>query len=479
MGLRLRAGISEAYSIDEMSLPPGPSAPAAVQTARLIGRPISFFEACRRRYGSTFTAQVLRVGPVVFVSDPASIKALFGADRRNTIAPGRQVILAPVLGKRSLLLLEGEEHLRRRKLMLPPFHGERMRAYESVMAEAAEREVASWPVGRRFSLHPSMQRITLEVILRAVFGVEDDERRGLLRSSLVGILATTRSPRAIGMAVGRLRRLPAYRRTGELLAQADEILYAEIAGRRRDPDLASRDDILSLLVAARFEDGSAMSDAELRDQLMTLLMAGHETTATGLAWAFDLLFRSPRVTERLRDELAVGDHDYLDAVVDETLRIRPVVPWVGRELRAPAELDGYELPVGAVVMPSIYLTHNRPDLYPDPQAFRPERFLKGGPGPRPDTYSWIPFGGGTRRCLGASFAQLEMRVVLRTVLERANLRPATKAAEPIVRRNVTLSPRNGTPAILVARRPLPSDHESSDVAAREGAEQSVAARPSA
>jgi cytochrome P450 len=471
--------MSEAYSIDEMSLPPGPSAPAAVQTARLIGRPLSFFEACRRRYGSTFTAQVLRVGPVVFVSDPASIKALFGADRRNTIAPGRQVVLAPVLGKRSLLLLEGEEHLRRRKLMLPQFHGERMRAHESVMAEAAEREVASWPVGRRFSLHPSMQRITLEVILRAVFGVEDDERRRRLRSSLVGILTTTRSPRAIGMAVGRLRRLPAYRRTGELLAQADEILYAEIAGRREDPDLASRDDILSLLVAARFEDGSAMSDVELRDQLMTLLMAGHETTATGLAWAFDLLFRSPHVTERLRDELAGGDHEYLDAVVDETLRIRPVVPWVGRELRAPAELDGYELPEGAVVMPSIYLTHNRPDLYPDPQAFRPERFLKGGPGARPDTYSWIPFGGGTRRCLGASFAQLEMRVVLRTVLGRTDLRPATKEAEPIVRRNVTLSPRNGTPAILVARRSPPSDHESSDGAAREGAEQPVQARSSA
>jgi cytochrome P450 len=434
-----------------MTLPPGPNAPAALQTARLIARPVPFFESCRRRYGETFTAQVLRVGSMVFISDPASIKTLFGADRQNTIAPGRNVVLAPVLGQRSLLLLEGEEHLRRRKLMLPPFHGERMRAYEAVMAEATEREVASWPVGRAFPLHAGMQAITLEVILRAVFGVEDDERRALLRRNLVGILATTRSPWAIGMTIGRLSRLPAYRRVGEMLAEADEILFAEIAARRGDPYLASRQDILSLLVGARFEDGSTMSDAELRDQLMTLLMAGHETTATGLAWAFDLLFRAPQKLQRLRAELAEGGHEYLDAAIEETLRVRPVVPFIGRELRVPTELAGYELPEGTVVMPSIYLAHTRQDLYPDPQAFRPERFLDGGP----DTYSWIPFGGGTRRCIGAAFAQLEMRVVLRTVLGQAELRPATDQAEPIVRRNVTLSPRNGTPAILV-RRPARS-----------------------
>jgi cytochrome P450 len=211
-----------------------------------------------------------------------------------------------------------------------------------------------------------------------------------------------------------------------------------------------------------------MSDAELRDQLMTLLMAGHETTATGLAWAFDLLFRSPRVTGRLRDELVDGGHEYLDAVVEETLRIRPVVPWVGRQLGAPADLGGYELPVGTVVMPSIYLVHTRPDVYPDPRAFRPERFLDEGPGSRPDTYSWIPFGGGTRRCLGASFAQLEMRVVLRAVLELADLRPATQMAEPIVRRNVTLSPRNGTPAILNGRLAAPSRRHSRDEVAKDG-----------
>jgi cytochrome P450 len=234
-----------------------------------------------------------------------------------------------------------------------------------------------------------------------------------------------------------------------MLAEADEILLAEIAARRGDPKLASREDILSLLVGARFEDGSTMSDAELRDQLMTLLMAGHETTATGLAWAFDLLFRAPDKLQRLRAELAEGGHEYLDAAIEETLRMRPVVPFIGRQLRVPAELAGYELPEGTVVMPSIYLAHTRQDLYPDPKSFRPERFLDGGP----ETYSWIPFGGGTRRCIGAAFAQLEMRVVLRTVLGQTELRPATDQAEAIVRRNVTLSPRNGTPAILVRRQP--------------------------
>ncbi|MEK6325963.1 MAG: cytochrome P450 [Actinomycetota bacterium] len=432
-----------------MTLPPGPKAPAALQTARLVARPIPFFEHCRRRFGGTFTARVLRMGELVFISDPPSLKSLFAADRENTIAPGRNVVLEPVLGSRSLLLLEKEEHLRRRKLMLPPFHGERMRAYEGVMEEATHREIASWPLGKRFPLQTGMQRITLEVILRAVFGVEDDERRQDLRENLVGILATTRSPRAIGMTVDRLRRLPAYRRVAQMLADTDEILLAEIADRRADPELERREDILSLLVAARFEDGSAMSDAELRDQLMTLLMAGHETTATALAWAFDLLFHAPQKLDRLREEVAEGGHEYLDAVIEEALRVRPVVPFVGRKLHVAAELGGCALPEGTVVMPAIYLTHTREDVYADPYAFEPERFLNGGP----ETYSWIPFGGGTRRCIGAAFAQLEMRVVLGTVLSNAELRPATDRPEPIVRRNVTLSPRNGTPAILVSRRP--------------------------
>jgi cytochrome P450 family 135 len=423
--------------------------PAALQTVGIVARPVPFFESCRRRFGQTFTVRALRVGELVFISDPPSLKQLFAADRRNTIAPGRNVVLKPLLGDHSLLLQEGDEHLRRRKLMLPPFHGERMRAYEAVMADAANRAVDSWPLGRPFRVHPSMQEITLDVILTAVFGVVDDERREALRERLLEILATTRSPLAVGLTVERLRSLPRFRSVTQAIEETDRILFAQIAERRADPGLDEREDILSMLVAARFEDGSAMSDRELRDQLMTLLAAGHETTATALAWAFDLLFRAPAKLERLRAEVSDGDgHDYLDAVIEETLRVRPVVPFIGRELLEPAELGGYELPAGTVVMPAIYLAHTRPDVYPDPYEFRPERFLEDAP----DTFAWVPFGGGTRRCIGAAFAEFEMRVVLSTILRRAFLRPASDRPERMVRRNVTLSPRGGTPAILVERR---------------------------
>jgi cytochrome P450 len=322
-----------------------------------------------------------------------------------------------------------------------------MRAYEQVMAGAANRAVDSWPLDREFRLHSSMQEITLDVILTAVFGVEDDARRNALRERLIEILATTRSPVAVGLTIDRLRGLPRFRRVTRAIDEADDILLAQIAERRTDPRLDEREDILSMLVGARFDDGSEMTDRELRDQLMTLLAAGHETTATGLAWAFDLLFRAPEKLERLRAEIGSG-HEYLDAVIEETLRVRPVVPFIGRELREPSKLGGYELPAGTVVMPAIYLAHTRPDVYPDPYEFRPERFLGDGP----DTFSWVPFGGGTRRCIGAAFAEFEMRVVLSTILGCATLRPASDRPERMVRRNVTLSPRGGTPAVLVERR---------------------------
>ena len=276
------------------------------------------------------------------------------------------------------------------------------------------------------------QSITLEVILSAVFGVEDDERRQDLRRNLVGILATTRSPRAIGMAVDRLRRLPAYRRTRRMLAETDRILLAEIDERRADPDLGSA------TTSSRCWSGRA--SRTLGDERHGAARPADDpapgrsrTTATGLAWSFDLLFRAPDKLERLRAELAEGGHDYLDAVVEETLRIRPVVPWVGRKLSAATELGGYELPEDTVVMAAIYLAHTRPDVYPEPDVFRPERFLTA----RPDTYAWILFGGGTRRCIGAAFAQLEMRVCCSTVLAQAELGPAGDRPEPLVRRNVT------------------------------------------
>jgi cytochrome P450 family 135 len=436
-----------------MALPPGPSAPAIVQAMRWMRSPVDLMEDCRARFGETFTLRMARIGQLVFISDPSSVKRLFSGDRANRLPQGRTFLLEPVLGRRSLLLLEGEEHLRSRRLMLPPFHGERMRAYEGVMAQAADREVDSWPTDERFPLHPRMQSITLEVILRAVFGVDDPARRERLTRLLVRLLDQTSSPRAqvIGLATRRLGRVGPYGRLVRLMEEIDSALLDQIAERRADPQPGERDDILSLLVAARFDDGEPVNDSWVRDQLMTLLLAGHETTATALAWAFDLLFRTPPALQRLRAELAEGRDGYLDAVVTETLRVRPVVPSVGRLITSEAKLGGFELPAGTAVMPSIYLVHMRPDLYPDPGEFRPERFLDGGP----ETYGWIPFGGGTRRCLGAAFASFEMKVVLRTILRRTVLRPGTDRPEPFGHRNVTLSPRHGTPAILEQRHPAP------------------------
>jgi cytochrome P450 family 135 len=288
-----------------------------------------------------------------------------------------------------------------------------------------------------------MQAITLEVIMRAVFGVSDSARRDELRRNLVAILAESASPTAIGLVFGASRRLPHYREFARRVERTDELLASEIAERRADSELESREDILSMLIAARFEDGSGMSDGELRDQLMTLLLAGHETTATGLAWAFDLLLHTPPTLDRLRADLDAGETTYLDAVVNESLRVRPVVPFTGRLLHEGAHLGGYDHEPGTTVLAAIYMAHTNPDLFPDPFAFRPERFLEEAP----DTYSWIPFGGGTRRCIGAAFAQMEMRVALRTIVESVKLEAADPRPEKMTRRNVTLSPRGGVRVI--------------------------------
>ena len=422
--------------------------PKPVQTARFIVRPISFLEYWRRELGETFAASLYGPGEVIFISDAEAVKALFSRDRQNTIAPGRNIVLKPLLGEGSLLRQEGDEHLRRRKLMLPPFHGERMRAYEGVIAEATESAIAGWCVGEPFALHPTMQAITLEVILRAVFGVEEGERHDELSEGLTEILSATGSPRAIGLLSPVLRKSPPYRRLQRRIDRVDQLLADQIRERRADPGVAERDDILSMLVSARFEDGSEMSDAEVRDQLMTLLLAGHETTATALAWAFDLLFRHPETYARLTEEIRSDDgHEYLDAVISETLRVRPVVPFTGRELREPTTLDGFDLEPGQIILAAIWLTHTRPDLYPEPYAFRPERFLDGAP----ETYSWVPFGGGTRRCIGAAFAQLEMRVALQTIIRECDLCAASPLPERPTRRNVTMSPAAGTPAVLERR----------------------------
>ncbi|MEA2294992.1 MAG: cytochrome family [Solirubrobacteraceae bacterium] len=429
-------------------LPPGPTAAPAVQTLRWLLRPIAFLEDCRRRFGDAFSVTFLGFEtPMVMLSDPEAIRALY-AERGHGLPPGRTLSLRPVLGERSVLLLEGREHLERRRVMLPPFHGERMRAYEPIAREAAERELARWPQGAPFPIHPSMQAITLEVILRAVFGVEDPGRRDRLRGLLKGLLDQTSSAR-LQFAVLAARRLGLPDPLAKVEARQrdlDDLLLSEIRDHRDDPDLGGRTDILSLLVQARFEDGAPMSDREVRDQLVTLLLAGHETTATGLAWTFDLLLRHPHVHDRLVAEArdGAGADVYARAVVSESLRLRPVVPLAGRRLATPLNTGGLDLPAGTDVTPAIWLTHTNPAVYPEPYAFRPERWLDGG---APPTYAWVPFGGGVRRCLGAAFAELEMRVVLQTVLRHRTLRPAATRAEHVRRRNVTFSPAGGTRVI--------------------------------
>ncbi len=423
-----------------------------MQMLRWAFRPIPFMQECREKFGDSFSVKFVGFErPMVLISDPAAIKALY-TEREHGLPPGRNLVLEPVLGSRSLLLLEGSDHLAHRKLMLPPFHGERMRSYEPIVEELVAQEVDSWPLGEEFAIHPRMQAITLEVILRVVFGVTDGPRLERLRGMLTTVLAETAAPAAqlIALASQRLGggRGP-WAKFERQLRAVDELLYAEIAERRAAGGLEEREDILSALMLARFEDGEAMSDTDLRDQLLTLLLAGHETTATALAWAFDLLLRHPRELQRLRDSLQAGEEDYLRATISESLRLRPVVPLAGRRLAKELSVDGLTLPAGTDVTPAIWLTHTRADVYPDPFAFRPERFLNDPP----DTYAWIPFGGGVRRCLGASFAEFEMRIALREILGRCELHKANPAPERVGRRNITLSPRDGTPVVLTARHP--------------------------
>jgi cytochrome P450 len=435
------------------SLPPGPRLPRVVQTAGFMLAPRRFFDACRRRYGDAVTFSTLFDSRFVMVFDPELVKQVFQGPGGQLRAGEANALLGPVVGQRSVLLLDGAEHLRHRRLMLPPFHGRRMQAYEQTMRDAADRAIDSWPLQREFTLLSSMQTLTLEVIMRAVFGMEpgplDDELRRRIREMLAPV---SRPLRLILLTItgGRVGDPSAVSRFEEQRRAVDEILFAEIARRRAEPDLADRDDVFSSLLLAEDEDGQRLSDQEVRDELVTLLVAGHETTATGLAWTFDLLLHAPRVLARLRESLAAGESDYLEAVVKEALRVRPVIPGVGRMVRdEPFALDGYLIPPGVEINPSITTIHRRADRYPAPQEFRPERFLAAD---APDTYTWIPFGGGPRRCLGASFALMEMNVVVRRVLERTELRAASRRPAKVQRRGITLVPKDEVRVVMADRR---------------------------
>jgi cytochrome P450 len=406
-----------------------------------VARPIAFLERCNRRYGDMFTVR-FPIGTIVFISDPAVIKEIFTGDPDVLHAgEANATPLEPLMGKNSVLLLDGPEHMRQRKLMLPSFHGERMQRYGELMREITEDEIRRWPLDEPFPLRPRTQAITLEIIMRAVFGIEDAEQLDRLRDRLGRLLdISTRSRALATIVIPPLRRTIGRRmweRFLRLRADVDEVLYDEIARRRKAEDIAERDDVLSILLQARDEHGKPLTDVELRDELITLLVAGHETTATTLAWAFDLLLRHPRELARLQEEIDAGDGgDYLDAVIKETLRIRPVVPGVVRKLTAPLEIGGHEFPAGVRLAPNIYLTHRRADVYPEPARFHPERFLDRPP----DTYSWLPFGGGIRRCLGASFALYELKVVIPTIIRNVTLRAVGDQPEPIRRRAITFVP---------------------------------------
>jgi cytochrome P450 len=437
------------------SFPPGPRLPRWLQTFAFIFLSARWVDYTRRRYGDVVSFRSLFHPRFVMVFEPELVRQVFRGSPERLRAGEANAVLGPVMGDRSVLLLDGAEHIRQRRLLLPPFHGERMKAYEEVMRSAADRAIDSWPVGQPFPMLPSMQSLTLEVILRAVFGVEEGPRHDELKRRLRAMIDPVGSRLGLLLMVLSGGRLGASRtaRFEQQRRAVDELIYDEIAQRRAEPDLEEREDVFSMLLLARDEDGRPMTDRELRDELVTLLVAGHETTATGLAWAFELLGRNPEVLTRLRVELEGGDGEYLDAVVKEALRLRPVILGVGRVVREePFELGGYLIPPGTEINPSIAAIHRRADRYPGPRAFRPERFLGDD---APDSYTWLPFGGGTRRCLGASFATFEMGVVISRVLERTELRPASRRPEGGVRRGITFVPREGA-RVVQTRPPAPA-----------------------
>lgn len=391
-------------------------------------------ERAAARYGDTFTLRLAGQGTWVMVSHPDAVREVFTAPRGLLQAGAANRILLPVVGANSVLLSDDDAHREQRQLLVPPFRGNHLQSYADTMTAIAESEIARWPRGEPVRLHSRMQALTLEVILRAVFGFSEAGRLDELRAELTRMLsAATGSPGALLLLVVSPQHIRA-QLTRKLLSGVDRLLAAEIRDRRRAGDLSERDDVMSMLLRARHADGQPLSDIEIRDELMTLLLAGHESTATALAWSVQQIVSDPDAHARIVDEFRCGEYEFLDAVVKETLRLIPVVSLVPRRLKAPMEIGGMLLPAGITVVPSVYLMHRRPEIYPQPERFWPERFLDK----RAGTYTWIPFGGGVRRCLGATFAQYEMRVVLGTLFGNYQVRPADAQRAPSSRATVSL-----------------------------------------
>jgi cytochrome P450 len=409
-------------------------------------QPLELMDECQRRYGDVFTMKAPGNTRFIVVAVPELIKQVLAADSDVLLAGvGNATLLEPMLGRHSLLTLDGREHLRQRRLLLPAFHGERMQAFERVMREITDASFEQWPIGTPFALHPLMQSITLDVILRTVFGLTDSPAQRELRAQLVELLELVANPWWLFVGFARVDpfRVP-WLRVTKLKRAIDESLYRMIAARRAAP--AGGSDVLAMMLEARDEQGRTMTDVEIRDELVTLLLAGHETTATALAWTFERLLANPHTYDKLAAELATGSDAYLDAVIRETLRVRPIVPMIGRAVAKPFQLGEWTIAPGHRIAPSIYLSGRNADAYPQPARFDPERWI----GVKPDPYTWLPFGGGVRRCIGMAFAQFEMRVVLQAVVPRARMRLAGGAAR-VTRRGITLAPSGGTRVVLEAR----------------------------
>ena len=448
------AGPLAAEDAQRLPEPPAIALPRALQVIRFNQRQIEFVFRARRELGEVFRMRgVVPDGPVL-TSHPDHVRSLFTAKPEEAPSLTGESPLRPIVGPNSVLTAIGPRHMRQRKLLLPPFHGEAIERYTQMIADAAEREIERWPVGTPFALAPRMQAITLDVIMAGIFGIEGRPRRGTpehrLRSAIRGLLAASTWPPAQLAELMNIGRDEPVGLTRVGLSQLDRRAYAVIAKRRQEAHVEERRDILSLLLHARTEDGEALTDREVRDELLTLVLAGHETTANSLAWTWERLVRTSAAYDRLRDAVRSDTHagDHIEAVITEGMRSRPVIPIIGRRVAVPWRLGAYAVPAGTPVTMSILLLHHRDDLYPQPFAFKPERWLSRKPG----TYEWIPFGGGIRRCLGAALAMAEQRVVLEAIVRRLDLQAEDPEPERAVHRNVTMIPSRGARVIVRRRR---------------------------
>jgi cytochrome P450 len=439
-----------------MPLPPGPTVHPVIQMIRWVRNPLPIMDEAHHRFGDTFSLRLAGIPtPLVLVSDPEVIKEVFALGPEQAHAGKANLVLKPFLGEHSLLLLDGAEHLRQRKMMLPAFHGERMHAYGLSMLDLANDSIDGWPVGEAFAVHAPMQAVTLQVIIRTVFGVSEGPRFAELADALTRTLRVAAWPGLLFTFMQRdLGPLSPWGRYRRHAARASELLYAEIRSAR-DKGTAGRTDVLAMMLGARDEAGRPLKDDEIHDELLTLLIAGHETTATSLAWALRWILPDSVLVRRLREEIASAGGDpqaiakleLLDATVKESLRLQPIIPLVARLLQERMTLGGLDLPAGSLVAPAVYLVSRRTSLYPEPERFLPDRFLTFKPAP----WEWLPFGGGLRRCIGAAFAIYEMKMVLASILARVDARLMNNDVR-VTRRAITLAPSGGLPIVVTARR---------------------------